>query len=54
MSTAGDFSGIELTPALSKEGLDEILKVKGLKISSIHSPVHPLAYLTEPGQIILH
>jgi len=35
------FTGIELTPALSKEGLDEILRIRDLKICSIHAPCSP-------------
>lgn len=35
------FAGIELSSALSEEAFDEILKVKGLKVSSIHSPCSP-------------
>jgi len=37
------FTGIELTPALSKEGLDELLRVSDLKIYSIHAPCSPVS-----------
>jgi sugar phosphate isomerase/epimerase len=37
------FAGIELSSALSKEAFDEILKVKGVKVSSIHSPCSPMS-----------
>ncbi len=36
------FSGIELTSALSEGDLQEILKIKETKISSIHSPCSPV------------